>query len=402
MSTDDGTTQPDGPAQPAPEHPWPTSDSDQTGGTPTERIATGGDEQPDADAASTAPRAEQGSRWDGTQPTGASSSPSGSAATGSPGYGPSAPEGTGPGYPGGSAGSGYGNTPGYGSTEQPGYPPAAQPGYGAPGQTPPGYDVSGSTPFSQPGYSAPGQPGYSTPGQPGYSASGQPAPAWPGDGTPGYPPPGAGYAPYPGPASSWDGVSIAAFVTAVLGMAVVPLVLGIIGNRRTQRNRTQGRWMALVGIVLGALQIVAYLALAVVLTLAISHDRAEERAELDALHSGCAAGSMADCDDLYWAADIGSDEEEFADTCGGLTTNAAGSCYLLDEDSTTEDDATSSDAQRYGDDPELDALWDACAAGDGAACDSLYIDSPVESEYEEFRATCGNRLDDAFLCEGNI
>jgi len=43
-----------------------------------------------------------------------------------------------------------------------------------------------------------------------------------------------------------------------------------------------------------------------------------------------------------------------------------------------------SDASSYGDDPELDALWDACEAGDDVACDDLYWESPLGSEYESF------------------
>ena len=43
----------------------------------------------------------------------------------------------------------------------------------------------------------------------------------------------------------------------------------------------------------------------------------------------------------------------------------------------------------YGDDPDLDALWDLCEIGDWLACDDLYLESPVDSEYEFFGATCG-------------
>lgn len=48
-------------------------------------------------------------------------------------------------------------------------------------------------------------------------------------------------------------------------------------------------------------------------------------------------------------------------------------------------------ANSYGDDSQLDALWDACAAGDSAACDDLFVNSGFNTEYERFGLTCGNR-----------
>jgi hypothetical protein len=45
----------------------------------------------------------------------------------------------------------------------------------------------------------------------------------------------------------------------------------------------------------------------------------------------------------------------------------------------------------YGQDEVLDSLWDACAAGDAAACDRLFLEAPLGSDYETFGATCGNR-----------
>lgn len=45
----------------------------------------------------------------------------------------------------------------------------------------------------------------------------------------------------------------------------------------------------------------------------------------------------------------------------------------------------------YGDDPDLDQLWDACAEGFGSACDELFEQSPLHSEYERFGLTCGER-----------
>lgn len=47
--------------------------------------------------------------------------------------------------------------------------------------------------------------------------------------------------------------------------------------------------------------------------------------------------------------------------------------------------------QDYGDDPRLDFLWDRCEAGDGRACDRLWLDAPIGSVYETFGVTCGER-----------
>ena len=44
-----------------------------------------------------------------------------------------------------------------------------------------------------------------------------------------------------------------------------------------------------------------------------------------------------------------------------------------------------------GDDPDLDVLWDACAEGDGRACDRLYYDAGFDTRYEQFGNTCGDR-----------
>jgi len=61
---------------------------------------------------------------------------------------------------------------------------------------------------------------------------------------------------------------------------------------------------------------------------------------------------------------------------------------------------------QFADDgPDLDALYSACEAGDGAACDDLFTQSEIDSEFETFGATCGGRFepDEAPLeCEGNM
>ena len=43
-----------------------------------------------------------------------------------------------------------------------------------------------------------------------------------------------------------------------------------------------------------------------------------------------------------------------------------------------------SEPQAYGDDAELDALWDAATNGDYAAAEQMYWDSPAGSEYESY------------------
>lgn len=52
----------------------------------------------------------------------------------------------------------------------------------------------------------------------------------------------------------------------------------------------------------------------------------------------------------------------------------------------------------YGDNAELDEMWDDCEGGDAQACDDLYMSSEFDSGYEDFGNTCGNRLPIAGWC----
>ena len=116
--------------------------------------------------------------------------------------------------------------------------------------------------------------------------------------------------------------------------------------------------------------------------------------DLDALWDDCDAGDDVACDDLYLRSPIGSDYESFGSTCGERESiDQFGNCSL--------DDGLFGDADTYGDDPALDALWDGCAAGDYAACDTLWIESPFGSDYESFAETCGAISEESFFgsCE---
>ncbi len=108
--------------------------------------------------------------------------------------------------------------------------------------------------------------------------------------------------------------------------------------------------------------------------------------ELDALWDACGGGDGAACDELYWISPIGSDYEDYGNTCGDRVKDGAFSC---EEAIGGNIEVPSGDALYYGDDAHLDGLWDACAQGNGQACDDLYWESPIGSEYEDFGNTCG-------------
>ncbi|HQY33961.1 MAG TPA: hypothetical protein PLS68_08325 [Actinotalea sp.] len=126
-----------------------------------------------------------------------------------------------------------------------------------------------------------------------------------------------------------------------------------------------------------------------------------DNAELDALWDACETEDWAACDDLYFAAPIGSEYEAFGETCGNRTEASGGSCVTDMGGGATEDtgeDTGSDEPFGYGDDATLDALWDSCAGGDMAACDELYFSAPIDSEYESFGDTCGNTAEGGAAC----
>ncbi|MEM9714773.1 MAG: hypothetical protein AAGA17_21310 [Actinomycetota bacterium] len=116
-------------------------------------------------------------------------------------------------------------------------------------------------------------------------------------------------------------------------------------------------------------------------------------AALDVLWDECEAGEGDACDELYFISPLGSGYERFGSTCGDTRAETQGSCSLIGE----------GDAFGYGDDPVLDVLWDDCENGDGQACDDLYFDAPIGSDYEFFGETCGDRVEEGGpLCAEQI
>ena len=113
-------------------------------------------------------------------------------------------------------------------------------------------------------------------------------------------------------------------------------------------------------------------------------------AGLDGLWDACAGEDWQACDELYLEADVNSEYEVFGDTCGYRTLDAF-TCQDEYGGSVTAAPPLGGDPRAPSADPELDALWDACAAEDWVACDRLYFESEPDSDYEFFGATCGTR-----------
>ncbi|MEV7971692.1 DUF4190 domain-containing protein [Cellulomonas sp. NPDC089187] len=264
--------------------------------------------------------------------------------------------------------------------------------------------ATGAAPTTPAGSGDPSTPGMSSNTGATYSdaAAGSQPPQWSAPmGAPGS---------YPGPSDGTDGVALASLITGVLGTGPVALVLGIIGLKRTGPGQKGGRGFAIAGTVLGGLGMLGWIIVAILMITAVNTvDNAIEEAnqsltdlnnEYTAEYAeGCRSGDMMDCDTLYVWAEPGSEEETLAETCNGRGDRSEhGSCYALGN----ELDKPSS----YGDDAEMDALYDSCKSGDMAACDDLYyealFDSPDDSEYLEFSSTCGNLTtaeDGSGLCQ---
>lgn len=122
--------------------------------------------------------------------------------------------------------------------------------------------------------------------------------------------------------------------------------------------------------------------------------------DVEALVASCEDGDMADCDQLYWITPIGSDAEMVAMTCGGTLPRESGGTCVARTDGTPTASTTPTTTTpvggagtegSYGSDPVLDTLWDLCELGEPDACEDLYWESPIGSEYEHFAMTCGER-----------
>ena len=104
-----------------------------------------------------------------------------------------------------------------------------------------------------------------------------------------------------------------------------------------------------------------------------SYDEVYNEEELAYYRSACETGDMGACDELYWYSPSGSDDEEFGATCGGTTDGSTPGSCSYDEDYIEEKLAYDRSACEAGDMYACDELyWYAPKGSDdeefGATC----------------------------------
>ena len=82
-------------------------------------------------------------------------------------------------------------------------------------------------------------------------------------------------------------------------------------------------------------------------------------------------------------------------TCAVTTTTEAD---VTDTTAASGDVPEAQEPGDLGDDAELDALAQECFEGDFGACDQLFFDSPIDSDYEAYGDSCGGRNEPGGLC----
>ncbi len=84
------------------------------------------------------------------------------------------------------------------------------------------------------------------------------------------------------------------------------------------------------------------------------------------------------------------------DAAAGTTTTSASD--VTDTTAASGAVPPAEDPGDLGDDAELDALAQDCFDGDFSACDQLFFESPVDSDYEAYGDSCGGRNEPGGLC----
>ena len=119
-----------------------------------------------------------------------------------------------------------------------------------------------------------------------------------------------------------------------------------------------------------------------------------------ALAEACYQGDMASCDDLWLTSPVGSEEEAYAESCGGRTTeDLSNDCEEQILDPILPGGSGSGLGFEQNQpvpppniaDPALAALADSCFEGDMNACEDLFLDAP-DGPAEDYGFDCGGRV----------
>lgn len=68
----------------------------------------------------------------------------------------------------------------------------------------------------------------------------------------------------------WNGMAIASLVTSVIGLSLIGVILGHIALAQIKRTNEQGSVLAIIGLVLGYVGILAWIVLAVVMVITLA------------------------------------------------------------------------------------------------------------------------------------
>jgi hypothetical protein len=115
-----------------------------------------------------------------------------------------------------------------------------------------------------------------------------------------------------------------------------------------------------------------------------------DQTALDTLETDCAAAvspeDFLDCDFLFFEAAPGSAQQDFGGSCADTVPGANGTCGTTVQSGLT-----------------VDTLVANCGDGDNAACDELFLITPIGSRLELFGDNCAGRaVDQNGSCESNL
>lgn len=148
------------------------------------------------------------------------------------------------------------------------------------------------------------------------------------------------------------------------------------------------------GKVVGILAGVAVLALLLVGSAIFLLNRSDDG---DVVAAGSDGSTVVEDDDGTTTTAADSTTTTIATTTESTTTTTATTLPTVDDDAPPAADPSVA-IPEYGTDPVLDELANDCQSGDFSACDELFLVSDLDSGYEDYGDSCGERNPPAGFC----